>query len=229
MPQDLEEVEEWNEYGELKENIGTVPPANPALPVPGVEPDVPSTGEQAAPAASPAPATTAQAKADHDKTTPVDSSLKNLSMKEAASQAATIGAARKGPAPGINDTKVAPSSVAEADAATKPETITSSSATKTESIRTAEDTATLASNAEKPAGLSAVESNDDLSAVSATPAGSIHKKHRGSSVSNASADEIKEVEQSTAIPEAENEDEEQPNTQAQESAAAEKAPVSVQD
>ena len=212
--------------------------------------------------------------------------MQNLNMKEAASQAASIGAARKGPTPGINDTKVAPSSLAEADAATKPETMNSSAASKTESIRAAEDTSVLASNAEpasapKASGpaasaaevsvteasapdasapapetstpaptstaaapLSAVESNEGPETISAPPAGTTQQKHRGSSVSNASADEIKEVEQSTAIPEAEDEDETavggeepktqakesgEPKTQAQESAAAEKASVSVED
>lgn len=32
--QDLEEVEEWNEYGELKENIGTVPATGSSVPAP---------------------------------------------------------------------------------------------------------------------------------------------------------------------------------------------------
>ena len=170
-------------------------------------------------------------------------------MKEAAAQAASIGAARKGPTPGINDTKVAPlkSSLAEADAATKPETMNSSSDSKLESIHTAEDTAAQASDAPAPekteesapkeaeetpitssSAPSAVIESDDTS-VTATPAGSIVQKHRGSSVSIADPETIKELEQSIAIPEEDDEDEEQPKTQDQEAAVAEKASVSVQD
>lgn len=230
MLQDLEEVEEWNEYGELKENIGDLPPASSAPP-PGVD----AAGPQPHQPSQPSQPIQPETKTKSDGTAGVQSGLNNLSMKEAAAQAASIGAARKGPTPGINDTKVRPvGGLAEADAATKPETMNSSAAAKTESIRAAEDTSTLASNASdnsnapQPAALSAVESNDDLS-TAATPAGSVQQKHRGSSVSNANADEIKEVEESTVIPEAENEDEEQPKTQAQETAAADKASVSVED
>jgi hypothetical protein len=167
--------------------------------------------------------------------------MTNLSMKEAATQAASIGAAREGPTPGINDTKVAPlkSSLAEADAATKPETMNSSSDTKLESIQTAEDTAAQASDtpapekAEEPkttpsAEPSAVVESDDTS-TTVTPAGSIAQKHRGSSVSSADPETIKELEQSTAIPEEDDEEEEQPKTQDQEAAVAEKASVSVED
>ena len=174
-------------------------------------------------------------------------------MKETATQAASIGAARKGPTPGINDTKVAPlkSSLAEADAATKPETMNSSTDTKLESIRTAEDTAAQTPNtpapekADEPSNTpalekadepsttpasapSAVVESDDASTI-ATPAGSIQQKHRGSSVSIADPETIKELEQSTAIAEVDDEDEEQPKTQDQEAAVAEKAPVSVED
>ena len=201
--------------------------------------------------------------------------MANLSMKQAATEAANIGAARKGPTPGNNDTKITPlkSSLAEADAATKPETMNSSPDTKLESIQIAEDTAAQASNTPAPekaeessttsssapekaedeessttpsAEPSAVVESDDTS-TTATPAGSIAQKHRGSSVSSADPETIKELEQSTAIPEEEDEDdedekddkedkenkedkdEEQPKTQDQEAAVAEKASISVED
>jgi len=187
------------------------------------------------------PTATAATKSAEDKTEPLQSPMANLSMKEAAAQAASIGAARKGPTPGINDTKVAPlkSSLAEADAATKPETMNSSADTKLESIHTAEDTAAQASDAPAPekteetsttpsSAPSAIVESDDVSAT-ATPAGSMVQKHRGSSVSIADPETIKELEKSIAIPEEEDEDEEQPKTQDQEAAVAEKASVSVQD
>jgi hypothetical protein len=229
------------------------------------------------------PTATAATKSAEDKTESLQSPMANLSMKQAATEAASIGAARKGPTPGINDTKVAPlkSSLAEADAATKPETMNSSSDTKLESIQTAEDTAAQASNTPAPekveepktapssapekaeegssttpsAEPSAVIESDDTS-TTATPAGSIAQKHRGSSVSSADPETIKELEQSTAIPEEDDEDgvddkdekdekdekddednkddkadkdEEQPKTQDQEAAVAEKASVSVED
>ena len=254
MLQDLDEVEEWNEFGEIKENIGDAPPASSA-PAPGGEAVTtratmhPTTTAQP-PAPLPVkPTATAANKSASDKTEPLQTPMANLSMKEAATEAAAIGAARKGPAPGINDTKVAPlkSSLAEADAATKPETVNSSSDTKAETIDAAKDTpsqtsspaesseapevseAPESSKAPEPAPLSAVESSDDLAAAVATPAGTIQQKHRGSSVSNANPEEIKELEQSSAIPEADDEDEEQPKTQEQEAAVADKASVSVQD
>ncbi|THW53207.1 hypothetical protein D6C99_00119 [Aureobasidium pullulans] len=257
---DLDEVEEWNEFGEIKENIGDVPPASSA-PAPGGEAVTtratmhPTTTAQP-PAPLPVkPTATAANKSASDKSDPLQTPMANLSMKEAATEAAAIGAARKGPAPGINDTKVAPlkSGLAEADAATKPETVNSSSDTKAETIDAAKDTpsqtsspaesseapesskapevseALESSKAPEPTPLSAVESSDDLAAAVATPAGTIQQKHRGSSVSNANPEEIKELEQSSAIPEADDEDEEQPKTQEQEAAVADKASVSVQD
>ncbi|KAG9972157.1 hypothetical protein KCU78_g23423, partial [Aureobasidium melanogenum] len=244
---DLEEVEEWNEFGEIKENIGDIPPATSA-PAPGGEGVTtratmhPTTQPPAQLPIKPTTtaATTATKPAD-DKHESLQSPMATLSMKEAATEAASIGAARKGPEPGINDTKAAPlkSSLAEADAATKPETMNSSSDTKAESIRTAEDTAAQTSNTPAPsdpeessrapssAPLTAVESSD--APATATPAGSIQQKHRGSSVSIADPEEIKELEKSIAIPEADEEDEAQPKTQDQEAAVAEQAPVSVQD
>ncbi|THY59999.1 hypothetical protein D6C97_03909 [Aureobasidium pullulans] len=214
---DLDEVEEWNEFGEIKENIGDVPPASSA-PAPGGEAVTtratmhPTTTAQP-PAPLPVkPTATAANKSASDKSDPLQTPMANLSMKEAATEAAAIGAARKGPAPGINDTKVAP---------LKSPTQTSSLAESSE--------APESSKAPEPAPLSAVESSDDLAAAVATPAGTIQQKHRGSSVSNANPEEIKELEQSSAIPEADDEDEEQPKTQEQEAAVADKASVSVQD
>lgn len=187
------------------------------------------------------PAATAATTSAEDKAEPLQSPMANVSMKEAVAQAASIGAARKGPTPGINDTKVAPlkSSLAEADAATKPESMNSSSDTKLESIHTAEDTAAQTSDAPAPekteetsttpsSAPSAVVESDDISAT-ITPAGSMVQKHRGSSVSIADPETIKDLEKSIAIPEEEDEDEEQPKTQDQEAAVAEKASVSVQD
>ncbi|CAD0031721.1 unnamed protein product [Aureobasidium pullulans] len=209
--------EEWNEFGEIKENIGDVPPASSA-PAPGGEAVTtratmhPTTTAQP-PAPLPVkPTATAANKSASDKSDPLQTPMANLSMKEAATEAAAIGAARKGPAPGINDTKVAP---------LKSPTQTSSLAESSE--------APESSKAPEPAPLSAVESSDDLAAAVATPAGTIQQKHRGSSVSNANPEEIKELEQSSAIPEADDEDEEQPKTQEQEAAVADKASVSVQD
>lgn len=217
MLQDLDEVEEWNEFGEIKENIGDIPPASSA-PAPGGEAVTtratmhPTTTVQP-PAPLPVkPTATAANKSASDKTEPLQTPMANLSMEEAATEAAAIGAARKGPAPGINDTKVAP---------LKSPTQTSSLAEPSE--------APGSSKAPEPAPLSAVESSDDLAAAVATPAGTIQQKHRGSSVSNANPEEIKELEQSSAIPEADDEDEEQPKTQEQKAAVADKASVSVQD
>ncbi|OBW67303.1 MAG: putative mitochondrial 2-oxodicarboxylate carrier protein [Aureobasidium pullulans] len=220
---DLDEVEEWNEFGEIKENIGDVPPASSA-PAPGGEAVTtratmhPTTTAQP-PAPLPVkPTATAANKSASDKSDPLQTPMANLSMKEAATEAAAIGAARKGPAPGINDTKVAP---------LKSPTQTSSLAESSEASEVSE--VPESSKAPEPTPLSAVESSDDLAAAVATPAGTIQQKHRGSSVSNANPEEIKELEQSSAIPEADDEDEEQPKTQEQEAAVADKASVSVQD
>lgn len=230
---DLEQVEDWNEFGELKENIGPLPPASAGV-------------------------------------NTIQTTLGSLRMHDGASQAATgtspAPAAAKGPSPtpGVDASKIKPlssatptpspapaptetpptSNLAAADEATKPETMNSSSAAKTQSIRTAEDTATLASQADPAKGSAIAEtpSQDNL-AVPATDASSTEQKHRGSSVSKASAEEIKEVEQSTAIPEAEEEESsekpeaealetaetedksEKPKVEAEETAEAEKIPL----
>ncbi|KEQ76262.1 hypothetical protein M436DRAFT_40594 [Aureobasidium namibiae CBS 147.97] len=212
---DLEEVEEWNEFGEIKENIGDITPIGSA-PAPGGE--AVTTRATMHPTTQPPaqlpikPTATAATKSAEDKTEPLQSPMADPSMKEAAAQAASIGAARKGPTPGINDTKVAPlksNTAAQASDAPAPE--------KTEEPSTTPSSAP-----------SALVESDDVSAT-ATPAGSMVRKHRGSSVSIADPETIKELEKSVAIPEDEDEDEEQPETQDQEAAVAEKASVSVQD
>ncbi|KEQ61834.1 uncharacterized protein M437DRAFT_50998 [Aureobasidium melanogenum CBS 110374] len=215
---DLEEVEEWNEFGEIKENIGDIPPASSA-PAPGGEGVTtratmhPTTQPPAQlPIKPTATAATTATKPVDEKHESLQSPMATLSMKEAATEAASIGAARKGPEPGINDTKVAP--------------LKSNTAAQTSSTPAPLDPEE-SSKATSSAPLTAVDSSD--ASVAATPAGTIQQKHRGSSVSTADPEEIKELENSIAIPEADEEDEEKPKTQDQEAAVAEQASVSVQD
>lgn len=181
-------------------------------------------------------------------------------MRQVAAEAASTGAARKGPTPGVDDSKLRPlpggaplkdpgkekeipalSGLEAADRATKPETMNTSAADKQQSIRTAVDTTTLAGDGtdansaveaqqveaqvppkreHQPAPSSITEASKTVSPEAilegdstvaagvdestATPdkdAGLAAQKHRGSSVSEASKDEIKEVERETAIPE----------------------------
>ncbi|KAI4804965.1 hypothetical protein E4T44_11349 [Aureobasidium sp. EXF-8845] len=212
---DLDEVEEWNEFGEIKENIGDITPIGSA-PAPGGE--AVTTRATIHPTTQPPaqlpvkPTATAATNPTQDKTESLQSPMANVSMKEAATQAASIGAARKGPTPGINDTKVAPlkSSLLEIDADPKPETMNSSSDTKLESIHKAEDTAASSTSApaeaEEPsttpssAPSTVVKTDETLTTV--ISAGSIQQKHRGSDVSAADPEKIKELEQSSAILEA---------------------------
>ncbi|KAF2277493.1 uncharacterized protein EI97DRAFT_432364, partial [Westerdykella ornata] len=83
---DLEQIEEWNEYDELKEALGVTatPAAAPAKPAPA----------QAASASVPSPKT----ETPKDKT-PLPSSEQNLAIRQMGAEAAKIAASRK-PTPG---------------------------------------------------------------------------------------------------------------------------------
>lgn len=241
----MEEIEEWNEFGELKENIGPVPSASTS--VNGVQTTLGSlrmhdAASQAAASKPMIPTSSGMnTKVADVKTgsggpvTKIATPLVHI-LKEQSSSTASPAASAPTTAPATTS-KPALSSLEAADEATKPETMNSSVETKTQSIRTAEDTSQLASQptsnlVEPSASGSAIVptvSTDSTASAVASPETAEEKKHRGSSVSGATAEEIKEVEQRTMIPE-EEEDENQGNSaSAQPAAAPEKAGVSVED
>ncbi|GAB7342604.1 hypothetical protein MBLNU457_g0775t1 [Dothideomycetes sp. NU457] len=115
---DLEEVEEWNEYGELKENVGPVP-ANNSTSVP--------------PAAAQSTTTTTSSQLDGTASDP---------MRDAAAQAASVGLARQGkPTVLVDQSKFRP---LNAPVDTPPATSTSTSTDKTSSAPAAESSSITA-------------------------------------------------------------------------------------
>lgn len=213
---DLEEVEDWNEFGELKENIGPLPPAGASVNT--VQTTLGSLRMHDAGSLA-ASSTNKPAPAAVKAPTPGVDASKIKPLASAAPEATPTPA----PIPASAPTDTPPtSSLVAADEATKPETSNPSVAQKTQSICTAEDTAALASKAE-PAEESAVTEapSQDSAEVPATDASSTEQKHRGSSLSQASTEEIKVIEKSTAIPEAEEEEStEEPEVKAKETIAA---------
>lgn len=216
FPQDLEEIEEWNEFGELKENIGPVPPTGAA----------PSTSEA--------------------KPAPIPLPVNPTATQGTANIRTKPGQAPKGPPQLVDHSKIRPlpdqapsatSSLEAADEATQPETMNSSSAAKTESIQIAEANATETSDALQSPRSPALTSDPNLTVAE----GIAGQTHRGSNVSDAPAEEIQSVEKANAIPEAEEEDEslskgveglqtgEGEKTQEQGAKEADKAGESVED
>ncbi|KAJ4296231.1 hypothetical protein N0V90_006276 [Kalmusia sp. IMI 367209] len=85
---DLEQVEEWNEYDELKEALGA-----PAAPAP-----VPSKPSTTTAAAAPATAT------DKKENTPTQTPEQNLAIRQLGAEAASVAAAKKQPPTHISTT-----------------------------------------------------------------------------------------------------------------------------
>ncbi|KAL8762011.1 MAG: hypothetical protein Q9194_007622, partial [Teloschistes cf. exilis] len=110
--QDLEEVEEWNEYGELKEKVGVTP--LPSTPSAANTPTKAPTSKSAAPSAmstseSPAksmsstnqtpPRPSASSSTDSPMTTALRQAAMEAAKKAGDAKAAKFGAARSGGAP----------------------------------------------------------------------------------------------------------------------------------
>lgn len=183
-------------------------------------------------------------------------------MRQAAAEAASIGAARKGPAALVDESKIRPlpgagpaktedkpapelSDLQAADEATKPETMGSSVEAKKLSIDEAKDNATQAAKAEPVAAVETEAAPDvpaDATGAKENAEALEEEKHNGGSVSEVKEEVIKDVEESTAIPEAEGEEDaekaakvegersgEGVKIQEQEGAKAEDAGVSVED
>lgn len=190
---DLEEVEEWNEYGELQENVGAGAPAKLSTP---------SASTSATPSKPPAaPMQDLSNRAGGEAQTPV-----TLAMRQAAEEAARkagggktqnadAGSGKAGEAGSETLRKLdhsapvpPPSGTTEASAAIAGEPAESSSKSK--------------------AGESATSSTSSVErAALDVPKGAV-VTHRGSNVSLASAEEIRSLEQSLAITEEDEPDEE---------------------
>lgn len=201
MHQDLSEVEEWNEFGELKENIGPVP-ANNAAPAGG------QTGVNIAPPLSVnSTATQGSAKVSQPPVSKAPPPLLDESkMKPIALPGAEEIAAR-------NKKPTSPSTFEAINAETK----TSSPEDKKSSIEEAgkeklnAPAAAAAANIDHlSAPASRLHSGTATPAQTEEPSGEASKateKHRGSDIVEAPSEEIKKIESEMSLKEEEDEGE----------------------
>ncbi|KAK4507876.1 hypothetical protein PRZ48_001611 [Zasmidium cellare] len=194
---DLAEVEEWNEFGELKENIGPVP-ANNAAPAGG------QTGVNVAPPLSVNPtATQGTAKVSQ---APVNKAPAPLLDETKAKPIALPGAAEIA----ARNKPTSPSTFEAINA----ETMTSSPEDKKQSIEQAKDKLDAPATTAGVDHLSAPASR--LQSGTATPAQTEEassdapktatEKHRGSDVVEAPSEEIKKIESENSLKEEDGED-----------------------
>ena len=204
----MEQIEDWNEYGELKDNIGNVPsssgtPSASAHPTPGGTPskaplatgqvDKPKLNtEEAASQSRPqtTPKSTEEPKAhNEDAASPLTEAMRRAG-KEAAKEAAKKAGEKRKPkvdTASNDEIRKATSEVGKSldHAAVLP---APSGTAGADSAQAGNVEAQDSSNVSKPTASSNVQS-DPMSS------------HRGSNVSTASAEMIQKIEQSSAIPE----------------------------
>ncbi|KAF2204167.1 hypothetical protein GQ43DRAFT_438159 [Delitschia confertaspora ATCC 74209] len=233
---DLEQVEEWNEYGELKEALGVK--AAPTMPMTGA----PITGA-ASTSKLPSSASVKSTQLQDQKENTPTTGTQNLAMRQLSAEAAAIAASKKPTPVKISTTnpllaeKVnTPSPRSSTDTAGKerysPKStpLPQSSAPITGAITENMKSLNVAAPDQKPvksspsnradAANAALNSGpiavaqETLASTSKSPhsppvttPGEV-KQHRGSSISEASAEEIKRIEQEQAIPEVSSSEEE---------------------
>ena len=200
--QDLNEVEEWNEFGELKDNIGPVP-ANNAAPPGG------QTGVNIAPPLKVNPTATqgtskVTAAAPVKKAPqPVFDKTKAVALPGAEEMAARN---KEKSAAATADAKTPTPSSLEA---INPETLTSSPDEKKQSIEKAKDVAEeekkkddpVAATTESATESTTADSKDGETAPESSDSVSAKEKHRGSDIIEAPKEEIKKVESETSLQE----------------------------
>ncbi len=175
--QDLEEIEEWNEYGELQDNIGSGPKIS-----------TPSASTNVTPSKPPsAPVEEKQSRAAGGSQTPI-----TLAMRQAGEEAARkAGEMKQGnSAKAGNDSK----------------------STTSEPLQKLDSSAPIPPPSGTTNAPSSASSTSLVESESPEPPKGAVSKHRGSSVSVASAEEIRSIEQSLAITEEDEPDEEAVDT-----------------
>ena len=208
LVQDLEEIEEWNEFGELKENIGPVPTSN-APPAGGVQ------GVNIRPADL---GTSPNSRKSPEFDTKPSESEGPSSLLDSSNMVALPGAAEIAER---NKAK-SPSSSTPIDESAKVETMRSAPAEKHASINFAQEK--MAKDHPSVDHLSAPasavhsgtaspdlqpESETELKPTESAPAEpeAAARKHRGSDVREAPIEEIKKIESESALQEEDEEDE----------------------
>ncbi|KAM3415518.1 hypothetical protein BST61_g9039 [Cercospora zeina] len=199
---DLTEVEEWNEFGELRENIGPVPANNKAPPggLVGVQTAPPLNHNVSVPAAassnvkpSPPPAVSRAQGIALPGAAEIAARKKKSSPPLQAKIVETRAAATTEPVPEAGKAKEAPISHPAIDHLSAPASrIQSGTATPVEGEERKESDA--GSPAQEPADAAAVT-----------------EKHRGSEVVEASADDIKKIESEISITEGKEEEQKEEN------------------
>ena len=201
-------MEEWNEYGELKDNIGG-PQAAASTPTPSAV-NTPSKPPNTNTASEPSLSTQTPPEAPLSKSseTPL-----TTAMRQAAQEAATKAgnsktkAKENPPEPSEVSSETLsrldnsaptgmppPSGTTDADSAKAPETVDSSAESKADEVPQTSETA--------------ARSNTSLSFGKEGGPGGTYTKHRGSNVGLASPEEIREIENRQAIAEEDEVDDE---------------------
>jgi hypothetical protein len=262
--QDLEEIEEWNEYGELKQHIGatptvSVPPATSTANTPSKPPPSLDTSTEP-PSATPAKSEHIHIEepAEGHRKTSASAPKKGdtpltMAMRQAGAEAAQKASQRKVVKPGsllsdnptspdtptpstATDTKLSkafeePDALTEITAAKTPAVLAAEGAKRTSVDKIAESESSTDAESESPKSTeesvlqarrtsSITKTKTPLStetALESTPSLSEQqhfeerpRTHRGSSVSDASKEEIECVEKSQAIPEEDEGEESEP-------------------
>ncbi|KAF2210851.1 hypothetical protein CERZMDRAFT_91066 [Cercospora zeae-maydis SCOH1-5] len=221
---DLTEVEEWNEFGELRENIGPVPANNKAPPggLIGVQTAPPLNHNVSVPAA----ASSKAASASKPSPPPAVGKAQAIALPGAAEIAArktksttppeavnveTRAAATVEPTPEAGKSKVTPPSDPAIDHLSAP------------ASRIQSGTATpVGGEKEKETGASSpAEAPADTAAAT--------EKHRGSDVVQASVDDIKKIESENTITEGKEEGQKEGNDAVEEDATARAQALTVND
>ncbi|KAL1393729.1 hypothetical protein HDK64DRAFT_10606 [Phyllosticta capitalensis] len=179
---DIAEIEELNEFGELPDVIGPAPTVATSITTAAQNPDFKAPYGNAAPPKEGASSAASVASASKEKENEPSLSVEaQEAMARASSEVASIAASKKS-APSI---KVAETEApADRTSTDKPRSSIDSAAISVKSsIAPMPDTPATATSGEHLAGQAD------------------HKKHRGSSMSEAAEEDIKKVEEATTIPE----------------------------
>ncbi|KAI9740550.1 MAG: hypothetical protein M1834_005131 [Cirrosporium novae-zelandiae] len=210
---DLEQIEEWNEYGELKENIGPVPDVSlpSASKIAPLKPTISHPAKAPEPAKSKAPevvkATPGESsekeKESGAKPEPAESSI-TLTLRRAGEEAAKIAKdgkikiaeALKSPPSKSRESTTTEKPKAELDSRKAPEDTPSSPSPSAKAVVSSSPVPSKPpSSSERP------QSSASRKSTEIDPETERWYERRGSSVSNASKEEIAAVEAKDKIPE----------------------------
>ncbi|MCJ1401924.1 hypothetical protein MMC11_005141 [Xylographa trunciseda] len=212
--QDLEEVEEWNEYGEIKQNLifsdalpaaSTPTPSTTNTPSKPPPPPVAASSSSKPPTASSAPLATS-APAATSAETPLTTAMRQASLEAAAKakQSKTQSlAARKAMSEAQPSASLSAASGSNADMPSKLDNSAPGGALPPTGTSEAEEAVEATAKSEGVT-FKGADKLEDESGLGKTPEQTM--MHRGSNVSMASPEEIKAVEESSRIAEAPEED-----------------------